>query len=111
MLQALIRSTRSRAASAGGARSPVYFLKKTLVPNSLKITKLYFLPNIVTYGKNFILDITEKLPYEFLGFLNESNGLECDICPKLWPQDIPKMACAEVLMNDTGRQFVCHESG
>ena len=51
----------------------------------------------------------ETLPYRFLRFLNEIDGVNCTICPEVGVDEMPKMACAEVIMGETGRQFVCHE--
>lgn len=50
------------------------------------------------------------LSYGFIRFLNESEGANCTLCQKEKDGEIPKMACAEIVMMDTGKGIACHES-
>ena len=84
---------------------------------SLHITSMQneksVLPNIykwIAENPEYCSINSNTLTYKFLGFLDEIYGFYCNICPEAPENEIAKMACAEVIMEDTGKQVVCHES-
>uniref|UniRef100_A0A914CDM1 ShKT domain-containing protein n=1 Tax=Acrobeloides nanus TaxID=290746 RepID=A0A914CDM1_9BILA len=70
------------------------------------------LPNIykwIAENPEYCSINSNTLTYKFLGFLDEIYGFYCNICPEAPENEIAKMACAEVIMEDTGKQVICHE--